>query len=82
MTENGLDDMLSALLECKDFRARDDAGDAASEALLLNAEDVRSKRRQEEDKSFMADVMRCDERRGDASTRSEIGSEEEYCNNG
>lgn len=53
MTENGFDDMFRAVLEWKGFRAKDDAGDAASEALLLNAEDDRNRRRQEVDKSFM-----------------------------
>ena len=53
MTENGFD-MLRAVVE-NDLEATQDALDEArDEALLLNAEDVRSKRRQEEVKIFMA----------------------------
>jgi len=55
ITENGLLDMFKAVFEWYDFRAREDTGDVASEkALLLNAEDDRSNRRHEEDRSFMA----------------------------
>lgn len=53
MTENGFD-MLRAVDE-NDLEAAQDALDVArDEALLLNAEEVRSKRRQEEAKIFMA----------------------------
>lgn len=53
MTENGFD-MLRAVFE-NDFVERQDALDEArEEALLLKAEDDRSRRRQEEVKIFMA----------------------------
>ena len=58
MTENGFD-MLRAVVE-NDLEATQDALDEArDEALLLNAEDVRSKRRQEEVKIFMAFMCCC-----------------------
>ena len=56
MTENGFD-ILRAVLEEKDLDARQDALlEASDEALVLKAEEDRSKRRQEEVTNFMASV--------------------------
>ena len=58
MTENGFD-MLRAVFE-NDFVARQDAlEEAREEALVLKAEDDRSRRRQEEAKIFMASSVCC-----------------------